>query len=467
MLRGSSSAACRVARLYLCLSCASLVHTAPEGSETPDLSQLTSRISSLAAQLSSLRDQLQLLRADDSRRDSLRARANDRTSTTTREREHHHSRAHVPTAPPPAPSPPPRVHLRQLNDTAIDLSGATWSSRQELPVPLTGLYTRSSARWQGYLRSVYRDDRPPPTDLLWRLGFVYLSAPVDELDCVVGFKTLVSPAACEQLVAVIRQTPGPEVHINWYGYFLLPSWRPTCSSRQPVTFWPDGAWVEVTRISESFFWPHPKSREGFDNGCWFFAAPGSGIFLNAGRSLRATTRAEALEALGMVNDTLGSKNHSLASQMVGYPNAFDYAPFCRRVRALGYDTLQFFEEARFGESHRGHREEAHKRGQTRFYQVEVVSCQRGCFDEPGQNVHHHTCTHLALRTGFDASLPCNCSNRGPMLNCANTQPHIVPPFDAAKWPRGAPAAAAPVLKGFRPGGCSPHTPRINMTQGST
>ena len=155
----------------------------------------------------------------------------------------------------------------------LDLSGATWSSRQELPLPLTGLYSRSSVRWQGYLQSVYRDDRPPPTDLLWRLGFVYLSAPVDELDCVVSFKTLVSPAACEQLVAVIRETPGPEVHINWYGYFLLPSWRPTCSSRQPVTLWPDGAWVEVTRISELFFWPHPKSREGLDNGCWFLPRP--------------------------------------------------------------------------------------------------------------------------------------------------------------------------------------------------
>ena len=104
-------------------------------------------------------------------------------------------------------------------------------------------------------------------------------------------------------------------------------WQPVampgaCSTNafSAPTFFPDHRWVEVLRLGIDF-------QEGGLYGCWFFASPGSGVFLNLGRSLRATNRSMLAVALQL---NLTAKGRMFLDWN---PWRFEHARICEFARA--------------------------------------------------------------------------------------------------------------------------------------
>ena len=193
-----------------------------------------------------------------------------------------------------------------------------------------------------YLKLVYRDDAlPTGLRLARRLTWFYHAAPIAaSVTCVRWYNDAFNATSgCDrqaaELGAVIRSVPTPSVHLNWFGFFLPHAWHPTCGSKREPAYAADFSWVEVIRISEKIFSPK-KHREGLANGCWFYRADGSGIYLHTGRSLRANSREALRLALGVAADDGGYFGTS------GF--GIDYHPICALARSRGYDTLQIFDE---------------------------------------------------------------------------------------------------------------------------
>ena len=64
-------------------------------------------------------------------------------------------------------------------------------------------------------------------------------------------------------------------------------------------YYADGTDVEVVRMATKRLTTKLIAGEGGARGCFFFNAPGSGIFLNVGRSLRSRDRVSAAHTLGV------------------------------------------------------------------------------------------------------------------------------------------------------------------------
>ena len=341
-----------------------------------------------------------------------------------------------------------------------------------------------SPRWRSYLQRVYRSEEPLPAStargLLERAFWFYHSAPFDgRVEC---FHQQESALNTRQVCAVrpsglrivIRHRPQPESLLARFGFFL-PATRPgTCRRKCPIvppavpaaaatkttttvsgvqqvaprrTQCPieqlmaaDHSWVEVTRIAERSFFPRPKKREGGALGCWFFAAAGSGVFLNVGRSLRVTRREDLAAALNMTNDVLRQAGIDRKFFEV-YPYSIDPLGLCGRAAARGYDSLQIWDE-----DAKGHRLEPARYPDglthlTKLWEHEVVSCNPNCLASNGP------CTRLPLRTGVDASRPCACNDARPVLNCDRTAPHL-PPSVANGTERAASSSAHVVRAGL-------------------
>jgi hypothetical protein len=243
--------------------------------------------------------------------------------------------------------------------------------------------------------------------------------------------------------------------LNWFGV-----WRPqpmagACSQSFAPVFAADNTWVEVLRLGPDF-------QEGGLYGCWFLAAKGSGIFLNTGRSLRAENRSVLADLLGYNLTALGRK-------FLGWnPWRLEHnTRLCEHARQQGYDSLQIWWEGC-----------AKWRSKTRASEAcfhEIISCQPECLalPTPCQPPRQHsascpkvfcpnccrTCsanereiyqrwneTHWPqgpcinsrmLRTGWDASLPCECDDTQRLLNCLGTgaalpEP-LLPATEALTW----------------------------------
>ena len=179
----------------------------------------------------------------------------------------------------------------------------------------------------------------------------------------------------------------------------------------------DGTWVEVTRINSDCaqvnsllvgdgLMPLPRNyTTRVVNGCWFWVAPGSGVWLNVGRSLRMPSR------------------HALDHLVVGVKNAltrFDAnwidQRWCGWARARGYDSVQVGVEM----DHLSPRVRytKHASGAVRD-SAELVVCGGGCAMQHVRSA----CPPIPLRTGLRAQLPCLCDSRHAMINCGNLQ-HI-------------------------------------------
>ena len=222
--------------------------------------------------------------------------------------------------------------------------------------------------------------------------------------------------------------------MNWFG-----SWRPkqmpgVCGSSFEPAFLADHAWVEVLRLGPDF-------QEGGLYGCWYLAAKGSGIFLNTGRSLRATNRSVLANKLGLNLTTKGRKF------LAWNPWRLEHnTRLCEHAVQHGYDTLQL------GWEGCGVAKSAPRASEACFH--EIISCHPQCLalPTPCQPPRQHSsacaavfcpnccrtcsveeretyrvwnathwpqgpCIHSSmLRTGWNASLPCKCDNSRRVLN---------------------------------------------------
>jgi len=132
----------------------------------------------------------------------------------------------------------------------------------------------------------------------------------------------------------------------------------------------------------SYGWPTPtdefRNRTLQPYGCWFHMLRGSGIYVNIGKTLAVFSRLDAMESLNIIG--------------LNYGDADYY--FCRRLIEKGYDSLQIFN--------------SHKAKHS-----ELVICNRECITTKITT----SCVPIKLRSGFNASLECNCNNSYPILNC--------------------------------------------------
>ena len=171
---------------------------------------------------------------------------------------------------------------------------------------------------------------------------------------------------------------------------------------------------------------HTKNlvREGGDNGCWYIAKRGTGIFLRTGRTLSVENRSQlaaqlridqaalrrepcalhcddkSVDAKGMPRATLNPivANELISRGVVGTykPRTLeDFIPLCPRARALGFETIIIQNHLPI--------------------MPEVVSCSDLCVAQPLPDA----CVP-GLLTGWRASLPCECDPSLKILNCAST-----------------------------------------------
>lgn len=153
----------------------------------------------------------------------------------------------------------------------------------------------------------------------------------------------------------------------------------------------DGGRVEVLRVATKDFSHYPEGlskgnpvsevTDDVPYGCWFIRAPGSGVYVDVGRSLRTNTRQE-------VNKILDIK----------MPRDDDDAFWCQKALEKGYDSIQT------GYSH------------GKF--SEVVICNGLCGTEP----LWEACPTIPM---FDKEgEQCDCNNEKRILNCGYGGPKL-------------------------------------------
>lgn len=226
-------------------------------------------------------------------------------------------------------------------------------------------------------------------------------------------------------------------------------------------------WMEVTRLAIAFYLRRSTTRsrvanaitrEGGNNGCWFLAKRGTGVWLPLGRTLRVPNRSVLALKLNLSAASLrseymrrnqGAKDLSKATVAAldrrfeavlqengtGRFRLEDYIPLCPSMRAKGFDTIQFINDDWEAES----QVESSRRA---FH--EVVSCWPSCMSQliPNSSPCAPGTGPGRLRTGWRATLPCECRDSMHVLNCADTpiaQPATPPSLTAPRvddlsWP---------------------------------
>jgi hypothetical protein len=373
-------------------------------------------------------------------------------------------------------SPTLNMHLQTETEAQVDSSSA---------VPAG---TEAVAR--GYLESVYRMRLPPSFDaaaFAASLEWLYRAPlPVSEhkrdpvpLKCKLRPKAW-HPSNCRSVLNANRAGVGilfaPRLDRwglrNPAGHAYRCDEQPHGGANASRAFVPDHTWMEVLR------WKSLGHQEGAGVGCWWFAASGSGIFLQTGRSLRVHNRAELAVALGMnVSEyTQTTEGGFIVGRLAkGFPRVlatqdlrdayFKKNPWvvehrggqsiCPRAVERGYNTIQLRqEECSWPEGTPTHS----------FCYVEIISCHPACTSMGARQLDLACPPGLPLRTGLNASLKCQCSNARDMANCELTgnaslltPPYKVPrsyethpvrlAFDqlaSCEVPRSGPATAASV-----------------------
>ena len=151
------------------------------------------------------------------------------------------------------------------------------------------------------------------------------------------------------------------------------------------------------------------------DGFWMYMQPGSGVFLNVGRThvtLNHSTVVAELAQLGCSHKLLREHNVSsthLPEWQLSYP--------CARV--LGFDTLQFTHQ--------------HEEGLTR-YEVLLVKDLMPQTSSSGRGGCPGTGFERAFFTGWDGRRPCTCDPRSLKLACLETAARTSPPPPPAPLP---------------------------------
>jgi len=322
---------------------------------------------------------------------------------------------------------------------------------------------RASRR--SYLQSVYREPlehvsdtqvRRRATRAVWvyhdlvqRLGF--------NASCV-ALATDWRRRSCAQTDAASRALVLPANLLmrkfNWYGAWRPAPMRGACGASFEPAFSRDNAWVEVLRLGRDF-------EEGGLKGCWFLGAPGSGVFINTGVSLRANNRSHLAHIFGLNLSASGRKFLNWNPWRLEHNTRV-----CEYARDRGYATIQIGWEGcrRVGSS----TDSIARSRDTETCFHEIVSCQPECLALPtpcsAPRQHQSTCARVfcprccrtcseierraylewnethwppgpcvhssMLRTGWNASAACVCDDSLPLLNCLGSSPEIAPPTSA-------------------------------------
>uniref|UniRef100_A0A7S0J6R4 Uncharacterized protein n=1 Tax=Calcidiscus leptoporus TaxID=127549 RepID=A0A7S0J6R4_9EUKA len=230
--------------------------------------------------------------------------------------------------------------------------------------------------------------------------------------------------------------------LNVYGFQLLPSCHP---QRKPASSPAAASWrattrvdrglLEVMRVASSLY-VRPDvatgrvrtqlTREGGENGCWYVATRGSGVFLPLRRALVVRSRVELVERLNISTNRLPTDQLARAIRAATGGSAAvalleDHVALCPAAARAGFETLILGEVDEASTA-----QHAARKGSTRL--LEVISCLPSC-----TAAYLDSACAPDLRTGWDGSLPCKCDPTLPLLNCINTNG-----AGASAWPSQPP-----------------------------
>ena len=148
------------------------------------------------------------------------------------------------------------------------------------------------------------------------------------------------------------------------------------------------SFVEVTRLKDNWL----NGAQG--GGTWFYAARGSGVFMNLGRTMAFDEHSDAFKLL-LPDEPFDifaiiARGRPLADYMI-------YARLFTKAAAMGIDTIQF----------------------TRLCNMGPCGCAIEIVDTRGHG--HRACATLPMRSGWNASKPCACKDSLDYANCGNRQ----------------------------------------------
>ena len=152
---------------------------------------------------------------------------------------------------------------------------------------------------------------------------------------------------------------------------------------------------EVIRIAQKHFYPHAKLREGGMKGTWFLSAPGSGIFIDMGKTIQLNSRHEFVKRFALP-----------IALPKSYPFALDYTNLtCVTAQKYGYDTVQFKMRP----------------------MLEIVNCRKSLTNMK-QHLDDACARPLPLWKDARKRETCKCNNNYPILNCraSEAKPPITP-----------------------------------------
>jgi len=175
-----------------------------------------------------------------------------------------------------------------------------------------------------------------------------------------------------------RGWPNPEHKLAPYGLWLYPRPLPSCL--------PNNTWVEVVRIREAY--------ESKRTSTWYYHAPGSGVWLNTGRS--ACVANVQRDAHQFTDPAHVATPAALAAN--GFPVGPGVDAIVKRAWArVALDTLQ--RNGPFGNM------------------LEIADVRAEAAQDASRcGVTGCTCAGT-LRAGWNASRPCRCDEASALVNC--------------------------------------------------
>ena len=221
--------------------------------------------------------------------------------------------------------------------------------------------------WREYYLKVYGNlpETPPNVKNLW---FIYVDVYNKVFHTNIQSKkySTLCPSQYNQIYSNLSAVNFDE---NFIWFYKPP----------PYTALPSNSWKEVIH----------RAASSLENvGAWYYFAPGSGIYLNIGKTKAYQDHIDA------VRDILGNDNQCTN------PRECDnlYSELCKAALKLGYDTIQFLKHSDM------------RCGNT---VIEIVDLHGvGTYACGSKN------DNPRLRTGYDATLPCNCDNKRIYVNCS-------------------------------------------------
>ena len=219
---------------------------------------------------------------------------------------------------------------------------------------------------------------------------------------------------CQKLPQDLSFVAAPALRSDWPGLLVYnPAFTAHRNGSARAAF-ADHSWVEVTRFAsdcspaynvhngDGLMPLHWRSNVRRHNGCWFYVAGGTGVFVNVGRALRTTRRGMDATA------TTIAKRYNMT-----YFGAGDDPLWCGLASRAGYDSIVLDVSHDRTAATRGAKQYINNQSPNSRAQMELVICNGGCATRHVRSA----CPPIELRTGFRAERPCQCDHHLGLVNC--------------------------------------------------